>query len=538
MRTNSPAPIKLTKMYEEISILIVQVNYSTLIHILILIQAFTFIFNKLVLSKITLLSYSMHCYNINSLNLISKLRTRRKALTWKPVKPVCPSSALPTLTSNHQCTAVHRNVSMLNTCNNHLPLHSSPTSPKELPSACTTVRTLFLILTISNHLLKPYTNLFPILNNINNLYAKYFVFKNITFLITLKCPNCRIQWRTSTTNTPEPSCSLHPPLIFLLPQVAKINSHRCLCLISQPSPYIRYPAYLLQQHSPLYTTSSPPYNPSCTTSPYMSIQLHNKSHNLCTLVLFYTNAVPIYVHNQLHNRHSIRLFFRHRMANSSKATILQEYLQELEDRFAEIQQFNIPPTPTFLHFHRTLIQLVNQVRKEMLHLLEMLTLMAEPSIPIQDKLNSMYRVMAKLIEVTTRSAYLNYLTKHITICSTLNHLLISLTLTTTLPPNHLYLPSKQNFKNLKTNYINCLRKWTLKPKSRTDPTRFLSWMTPFPSPTLPRPPLNPFTLPKFLARLPYVLAYLQSKIFITFYTTFSKIYPLQFISEIYLPWLK
>ena len=222
------------------------------------------------------------------------------------------------------------------------------------------------------------------------------------------------------------------------------------------------------------------------------------------------------------------------MANANKSTILQDYLQELEDRFAEIQQFNIPPTPTFIHFHCLLLQLVNQVRKEMQYLLSLIQIMAEPNLPIQDKLNSMYRVMAKLMEVITWLNYLNYLTNYKSMCLTLNSAVILPTLITTLPPNHLYLPFKQYFKNLKNNYNNCLRKWTLMTKSRTDPTRSLPWMILFPSTTLPHPPLNFFILPKFLA-----FVYLQSKIFTIFYITFSKIcYPLQFISEKYLPWLK
>ena len=230
------------------------------------------------------------------------------------------------------------------------------------------------------------------------------------------------------------------------------------------------------------------------------------------------------------------LFFRHRMANANKSTILQEYLQELEDRFAEIQQFNIPPTPTFLHFHRILLQLVNQVCKEMLTLHSLIQLMAEPNIPTQEKLNSMYRVMAKLIEVITRSNYFNYLTKYKTIYSTLNSAVILPTLTTPLLLHHLYLPSKQDFTKLKTTYNIFLRTQKLKTKSRTDPTRSLPLMIPFPSPTLPHLPLNYFTQPKIFA---FSTVYLQLKIFIMLYTTFSKIcYTLQFISEKYLPWLK
>ena len=535
MRTNSPPPIKLAKMYEEISILIVQVNYSTFKHILTLKQALTFIFNKLVLSKIILLSYYMYCYNINNLNLISKPRTRRKTQTWKPVKFMYPSSAPPTLTSN-QCTAVHRNTFMLSTCSNHHLLHSSLTFLNEPPSACTTVRMLSTTLILPNHLLKSYTNLLPIFNNINNIYAKLHAFKKSSLLIILKCPNCRIQ-RSNSTNTLEPSCSLQPPSTSPQTQVAKINFHRCLCAIFQPFSNIRYPAYLLQQHFLLYTTSPSPYNLNYAIPLYMLIQLHYKSHNLCIQILSCTCAVPQYALNQLHYIHSISFFFRHRMADRNKAAILQEYLQELEDRFTEIQQFNIPPTPTFLNFHRSLIQLINQVRKEMLYLLEMLTLMADPSVPTPDKLNSMYHVMAKIIEVNNWTTHLN-LSKCTTTFSTHNYFVISPTLTTILPLNHSYLPFKQNFKNLKINYINCLRTRKLWPMSRPDPTRSHSWMTPFHSPTLPHPPLNLYILAKFLARLPYVFAYPQLKFSHNFAYRFPQNLSSAIISEIYLPWRK
>ena len=248
-------------MYEEITTLIVQVYYFTLIFTFK--QLSTFIFNKYEFSiKITQLS-SMHYYNINKLNVISNRRTRRKTLSWKPVEPVRPSLTRinhhthhtptlphPTQTPNHLCTTVQRNIPMFNTFTNLLPLHNSSTSFKEPSSTYTTVNILSSIPTKFNHLLKSYTNLSTMPNKSNIIYAKDSVFKNIINLSTFKCPNCRIQRRSSPNNTSEPSSSLHPPLTFPLPQVAKINSHRRLCLKSPIPPFI----YVIQRS---YLNSTP-----------------------------------------------------------------------------------------------------------------------------------------------------------------------------------------------------------------------------------------------------------------------------------------
>ena len=299
MSSNSPAPVKLTKMYEEINILIVQVNYFTLRFTLKQLSAF--ILKKYKYSNRIKQLSSMHYYKTNKLNVISNFRTLRKNLSWNPVEPVRPLTRIyhhahhaSTLlhsnqTPNHLCTTVQPNISMFNVRNNRPPLSIVPTAFKEPSPTHITVNILFSTPAILNYLLKPYTNVSNMLYINNTSYAKNHVLKTVIILSSLKFPNCRIQRRASPNNTPEPSCSLQLSYTLPQPQVAKINPYQRLCLILHPSHYIRYPAFLPQQQLLEHSLTSPPYNPSSTTSSNTSTHFYNNSLILSIQILFFSN---------------------------------------------------------------------------------------------------------------------------------------------------------------------------------------------------------------------------------------------------------